>query len=658
MTFGEQLNVIKPGLLAKYQQGHFLVVLTHDAQEPRKHDRNVARVLTRRGLAAALVLALPFSALQIFNDFYREKEDNTKFIGQVLQVGSASATEAAFQRDSAMGHVALNAIAMHDFVKSAKLVDDFDEVLAHIDKESEPSPNSWITSALTEPFPAYSTHLIDPRLQKRVGTLELVVDQDQLLGDFYARSLRVVVFGVLRNIILTLFLLAIFSRLLTRPMVALLQAFHQVDATRPESIAIPAVVQLQRNEITKLGETLNEILAASEKNLKELHVAECERGRMADELAHAEKLRAIGQLTGGIAHDFNNLLHVIIGNVELAQHSPENVSDCLVETLQAADKAAELTHHLLAYSRKQELAPVAIDVGGFLKGVSAILNRLLGEGIRVETKVASDVRQCFVDPGQLETALINLATNARDAMPRGGMLRIEATAKCRTPSEPPPNATAPYVCIAVSDRGLGMTPETVRRATEPFFTTKSVGKGSGLGLSMVVGFAEQSGGSFNVLSEYGAGTTVSLILPGCTSGPAAAKRKLKPTPGSHSLTGLNILLLDDQEMVTNTLSKHLKSMGGSVLAASSVSAAIKQCTLAQQVDVFLLDVVLPGETNGVVASQSLLAIHPDAKVILMSGYTRDRLDLEISESCADRILQKPITRASLYAAILDATQPQ
>ncbi|HET6719093.1 MAG TPA: PAS domain S-box protein [Rhodocyclaceae bacterium] len=363
-------------------------------------------------------------------------------------------------------------------------------------------------------------------------------------------------------------------------------------------------------------------------------------------LHQAQKMEAVGQLTGGVAHDFNNLLTVVLGNLQLlgleVGERPE-----LMELVQSATKAAkrgaELNRTLLAFSRKQRLAPAAVDLNGLIDGMAGMLRRTLGEQIQVVVAPDRQLHPAMADPAQLETALLNLAVNARDAMPNGGTLTIEtATAYldehyAEREADVTPGA---YVLLAVSDTGTGMTPEVQRRAFEPFFTTKDTGKGSGLGLAMVYGFVKQSGGHLKIYSELGHGTTVKLYLP--TSGDLAdlaapLTAAAQPQPTGHE----TVLVVEDEEDVRALVVRLLRGLGYQVLQAGDGRSALDILQQDTPIDLLFTDVVLPGGTNGPELARVAASRRPDIKVLYTSGYTGNAIQQLDALAAEVRLISKP-----------------
>jgi PAS domain S-box-containing protein len=384
---------------------------------------------------------------------------------------------------------------------------------------------------------------------------------------------------------------------------------------------------------------------------------------MQEQLAVSQRLEAVGQLSGGIAHDFNNLLMIILGNLETAQQgvramgsSGAGILRALANAARGAQRASSLTNRLLAFSRRQPLNPRTLDLNKYLPGVADFLQRALGETIAIEVTGAPGLWPIEVDVPQLETSLINLAVNARDAMPDGGKLIIDVLNQSldaqysRTNPEVP---TGHYVLIAVSDTGEGMPPDVLARAFEPFFTTKDVGRGTGLGLSQVYGFVKQSGGNVKIYSEPGLGTTVKMYFPRLGRNDEGLGEQSYESLGGDA-AGQTVLVVEDDRDLRVYIVEALRSLNYRVIHAQDGVTALgflEQPSI--KIDLMLTDVVMPG-MNGRELSQRALELRPELKVLFMSGYSRNvvvhqgRVDLDI------QLVQKPISLQELTFRLRDA----
>jgi len=375
---------------------------------------------------------------------------------------------------------------------------------------------------------------------------------------------------------------------------------------------------------------------------------------MDERLRQSQKLEAIGQLTGGLAHDFNNILTVITGSVELLQDvlaDREDLLRLLEMTKAAAERGAGVTHQLLAFARRQSLNPEPLQVQELVAAMEVYLRPSLGERIAIEISAEEGLWLAFADPAQLQNALLNLCLNARDAMPDGGAIRIALVNCRRDAGTGRDDETGPgeYVQITVADTGIGMAPDQVARAFEPFFTTKAVGKGSGLGLSMVYGFARQSGGQVEIRSAPGAGTSVILYLPR-TMEPAG---HAEPGPTSAPVEGgrEHVLLVEDDELVRAHVAAQLAGLGYGVSQAASAAEALAMVRGGTSFDLLFTDMVMPGGMNGFALAQEVRRLRPGLPILFTSGYTDQTISPPEDLAGEARILSKPYRRAELAARL-------
>jgi PAS domain S-box-containing protein len=383
-----------------------------------------------------------------------------------------------------------------------------------------------------------------------------------------------------------------------------------------------------------------------------------ERRRAEEELRQMQRIDAIGRVSGGIAHDFNNLLGVIIGNLELCGYARAdhlNTKELIAEALTAARGGADLTARLLAFSRRQSLRTVPVQPNLLIDGLMKMLTRVLGEDIEISLDLAATPWPVLTDPVQLEQGLVNLATNARDAMPNGGKLTI-ATANCHVDANAaavnPELGPGDYVMIAMTDSGVGMPPDVATRVFEPFFTTKEFGKGNGLGLSTLFGFAKQSGGHVTVESAPGRGTIFRLYLPRSTT---ATEKAAPAEPAVEARTAGEVaLLVEDNPSLRRVAKRVLAELGYAVIEADGPPAAL--AILAERrVGLLFSDIVMPGPIDGVELARQTLERWPGTAVLLTSGYS-ERLQQERARSLAKqvRLLKKPYSVTELAAAVDDA----
>jgi len=395
-------------------------------------------------------------------------------------------------------------------------------------------------------------------------------------------------------------------------------------------------------------------------------VAEGHRREQAeDQLRQSQKMEAVGQLTGGIAHDFNNMLAVIVSGLSLLKRriarGETDLEELVDAAIDGAHRAGTLTKRLLDFSRQQALVPEPVDANKLVSGMAELLRRTLGAEIRLETVLAGGLWTTYVDPGQLENVVLNIAVNARDAMPNGGRLTIEtqnAHLDERYAAEHAEVKSGQYVLVAVTDTGTGMSPDVIAKAFDPFFTTKEVGKGTGLGLSQVFGFTKQSGGHVKIYSEPGAGTTLKLYLPRFF-GAKDAKRQTEITgiPRAERGSGEVILVVEDEESVRKLTREGLTELGYVVLEADSAAAALRVLDARNDVTLLLTDVVMP-DMNGRKLSEVALQRFPNLRLLYMTGYTRNAivhngvLDVDV------QLLSKPFTIEALALKVREALGPK
>ena len=417
-----------------------------------------------------------------------------------------------------------------------------------------------------------------------------------------------------------------------------------------------------QDEIRRLNASLEARVEERTRDLREaaerLRQAGQERARMEEVLRQSQKMEAVGQLTGGLAHDFNNLLAGISGALELiesriGQGRSKDVAKYIAAAQGASKRAAALTHRLLAFSRRQTLAPKAVDANRLVDGMLDLIQRTVGPGIDVQHRGADDLWPALVDPSQLENSLLNLCINARDAMPDGGAITIETGNRRieRREAEAQDMPEGQYLSLCVSDTGTGMTPDVVARAFDPFFTTKPMGAGTGLGLSMIYGFAKQSGGQVRIASEVGAGTTVCLYLPrhrgeAETDGPDDDKRQMPPADA-----GETVLIVDDEPTVRMLVTDVLSDLGYTVVEAADGAGGLAVLHSDARIDLLVTDVGLPEGMNGRQMADAARVGRPDLKVLFITGFAEIAVlgDGQLESGMA--VLTKPFAVDALAARI-------
>ncbi len=412
-----------------------------------------------------------------------------------------------------------------------------------------------------------------------------------------------------------------------------------------------AVVRLLNAQIVALAISANELAVIN----RDLTAESRQRKAAEAQTRQLQKMEAVGQLTGGIAHDFNNMLAIVVGSLDLAKRrlartQIDSAQKCIDNAMEGATRASQLTARLMAFSRQQPLEPQVTDPNKLVSGMSELLRRTLGEQVMVETVLGGGVWKTIIDPGQLESALVNLAVNGRDAMPDGGRLTIEtgnAELDDRYAAEHDEVTPGQYVMISVSDTGTGMGPDVLTRVFEPFYTTKGVGKGTGLGLSQVFGFIKQSRGHVKLYSEPGQGTTVKLYLPRASTsdeallaggpGSAAVLAELPRARGEEI-----VLVVEDDERVRHTSVDALRELGYTVVQASDARQALAVIEVQPKIDLVFTDVVMP-DMNGRQLVEEIGKRWPGLRILYTTGYTRNAIVHNGMLDAGVSLLPKPFT---------------
>lgn len=426
------------------------------------------------------------------------------------------------------------------------------------------------------------------------------------------------------------------------------------------------LVAEERDREARLRAALEDNVAArtcelTDANLK-LHAEAAERSRIEDTLRQSLKMEAVGQLTGGLAHDFNNMLAGISGSLGLMrlrmkQGRMLEIDRYIDNAMLSVDRAAALTHRLLAFSRRQTLDPKPTNANKLVGGMLDLFSRTAGPAIHVETDLAADLWAALCDPNQLENALLNVVINARDAMPDGGHLLIE-TRNCVFPSAPETgdglNLKIPigqYMGLFVTDTGVGMSPEVIARAFDPFFTTKPTGAGTGLGLSMIYGFVQQSGGQILLRSQPDAGTTVSIYLPRYAGGPAAVDGADLSVMPPKAEAGTSVLLVEDDPVVLAVVTEVLRDLAYLMLETGNAQSALRIVKSGARIDLLLTDVGLPGGMNGRQLADAAREFRPDLKVLFLTGYAESVAAKDGRMESGMEVMTKPFALDALAAKV-------
>jgi signal transduction histidine kinase/CheY-like chemotaxis protein len=432
-----------------------------------------------------------------------------------------------------------------------------------------------------------------------------------------------------------------------------LAAFRIEPASRRQvAVLFQDITKRKRAEAE--AQRLNETLEAR------ITEAIAEREQAEEALRQAQKMEAVGQLTGGIAHDFNNLLTGIIGSLELLevrlrQGRTADIQRYVAAAQGASKRAAALTHRLLAFSRRQTLDPKPIDVNRLVMDMAELIRRTVGPQITLEVVTAGGLWSTLIDASQLESALLNLCINARDAMPEGGRITIETANRwlddrAAAERDLPPGQ---YLSLCVTDTGTGMTPEVIARAFDPFFTTKPIGQGTGLGLSMVYGFVRQSGGQVRIYSEIGCGTTMCLYLPRHYGSESEVPTITSTTASAHAPTGKTVLIVDDEPSVRMLVTDVLEELGYASIEAPDGPTALRILESEAAVDLLISDVGLPGGINGRQLADAARVTRPELKVLFITGYAENAIIGSGQLAPGMRVLTKPFVVETLATRIHD-----
>ena len=434
-----------------------------------------------------------------------------------------------------------------------------------------------------------------------------------------------------------------------------LAAFRIEPASRRQVAVLFQDITARKRAETAI-QNLNETL--------EIRIAEAiaERKQAEEALRQSQKMEAVGQLTGGIAHDFNNLLTGIIGSLELLetrlrQGRTSELHRYVAVAQGASKRAAALTHRLLAFSRRQTLDAKPTDVNRLVMGIEELIRRTVGPQITLEVVTAVGLWPALIDASQLESALLNLCINARDAMPEGGRITIETANKWLDERSAKERDLQPgqYLSVCVTDTGTGMTPDVIARAFDPFFTTKPLGQGTGLGLSMVYGFVLQSGGQVRIYSEVGNGTTMCLYLPRHYGDADEAAASTLATMGSRDSTGKTVLVVDDEPSVRMLVTEVLEEHGYSGIEASDGPSGLRILESDATIDLLITDVGLPGGLNGRQLADAARVTRPDLKVLFITGYAENAIIGNGQLAPGMRVLTKPFVMTTLAERIAEMT---
>jgi signal transduction histidine kinase/ActR/RegA family two-component response regulator len=591
---------------------------------------------------------------------YTSQQRSQEWVGHTLRVESQLSTILSRMQDAETGQRGFMLTGDADFLKPyratiAHLADDLDTL-----------------TQITADNPAQGTAVVAlrSRINRRMAALDIGIERKRLGEEIAPEGFRpgLALMDDIRQLISQMKereqqLLEARTRY-ARQLTTWVSGALAISAMLVIMFGLAALLNVRRRLADSV--TTGEALAHSNQRLR----AEAEERQMAEaQLRQIQKMETIGHLTGGIAHDFNNMLAIVIGSLDMAKRRltadvEPRALQSLDHAMEGAQRAAQLTARLLAFSRQQPLEPQPLEANKLVGGMSEMLRRTIGDQLRMETVLAGGLWPCFADPGQLENAIVNLCVNARDAMPEGGRLTIETTnafldeAYAAGHEEVVPGQ---YVMISVSDTGTGMPREVAERAFDPFFTTKDLGQGTGLGLSQVFGFIKQSHGHVKIYTETGEGTTIKLYLPrhyGAMAedskgiAPIQPKSKALPRAGQEEI----ILVVEDEERVRHVSVEALRELGYVVVQASDAQHALEVLTLHPRIDLLFTDIVMP-EMNGRKLADLARADRPELKVLYTTGYTRNAIVHNGMLDPGVAFLAKPFTLSQLankVRQVLDA----
>lgn len=507
---------------------------------------------------------------------------------------------------------------------------------------------------------SFSIHQVDVD-RFLIGELTVVAGLDGVVDRIYNRAVVILVSNAIKTLFVAVLAFVAFHYLVTRHLAAISSYLARLESTaldRPLQLDGKSDASGGADEIDQIVSAINLMRANLRREIEQ-------KDELDRSLRRSQKMDAVGQLSGGIAHDFNNMLGVIIGNLENLKERVEGDpagQKAVAAGMRAALRSADLTKRLLNFSRKVPHAAVNVRINGLLRGMEELIARALTSAVNVELVLASGLWDTVADPGDLEDALLNLAINARDAMPEGGgLLLIETANKVLDEhyAQANPDARAgEYVMLTVSDNGSGMSEAVQDRIFEPFFSTKDVGKGTGLGLAMVFGFVQRSGGHVKIYSEPGAGTTFRIYLPRArdeADSDIEAAEAAKPLPRGEE----TILVVDDEPMLVDLAVSLLEGLGYRTLSATDGPGALKVLRDNRDIDLLFSDIIMASGMDGYQLATAALGAHPELKVLLTSGFSKKREAYLNKEAGADAaaahpFLDKPYNRTELALAIRSA----
>ena len=631
------------------------------------NDVPIRRKLIASILLACMVVVVVMQGGFVVYSLFVLHKNIVQRLSTLGEITSANLTAALAFENQKDAQEILDALKVEQRIVAAAVYDGDGRVFVHWPQDVLPNQFPPVPNTNGYRFDKSYLEGFEPIAERdrRLGTLYLKFDTGIAESEWLSGSLRISLAVIAVMLLVAYFLSRMLQRQISQPLLALAGTVKDISEHQDFSIRAE---KHGKDEIGQLTDGFNDMLAGIQERedaLREaneaLRTENEERNRAQHQLARAQKMEAVGQLTGGLAHDFNNILGVIIGNLDMAseQLPPDSAArGACSEALDAALSAAELVKRLLAFSRRQPLRPKPTNLAEIIANVRPLLARTLGEQIKITATSGGTPWQAMADPGQIESAILNLAINARDAMPTGGDLRIEQrniTIDHAYALAVDDIKVGDYVVLTVTDTGSGMPPDVVARAFDPFFTTKAPGAGSGLGLSMVFGTMRQLGGTARIYSEVGRGTTVMLYLPRAPSEEAETTAAVAnaPIPGGSEC----VLMVEDNAQIRAIGAGILRSLGYHVVIAESGDEAMRQVELGQQFDALFSDIVMAGRLNGIALARELRKRKPGLPVLLTSGFTSPATAHSDLTELGAELITKPYRKAELaerLRAVLDA----
>lgn len=613
------------------------------------------------GLLLASVILIAF-------DRYSVREAMLQELSVLAKVVADRSPAPLEFNDKLLATETLATLSARPSIVSACIYDSDNHVFAHFFRPGTASP-----PCPSEPgnFRVRLEHgdvkLLQPIISEgmKIGQVFILSDLEEL-DKRLLRYLAIVALVLLVSTIVVSLISQYISRGVSSPILSLAEAAKKIgEGDFKQSVSIESTDEVgtlagafnrMSLSLKETNETLEARLDELVNEIQERENAENRRRELEEQLIQSQKMEAVGQLTGGIAHDFNNLLTIILGNLKLimetsSQNEDEEFNELTQDALSAGHDAVDLTQSLLAFSRKQSLSPKDINLTIQFERFTRILKHALSDEINLKVHIPEDLPNIFVDGNQFESAILNLTINARDAMPNGGTLDIAASRFTVLPEETcrfSELAPGDYVMLAVTDTGSGMPPEVLEKCTEPFFTTKEVGRGSGLGLSMVYGLTKQSDGGFNIESELGQGCKIELVFPVATE--VVHTEEAKPNQEDEEvLEGREtILVVEDEGRVRKLAVRNLTQLGYDVLEAEDAGEALKKLK-SEAIDLVFSDVMMPGPMNGLQLADEITKRWPHLSVLLTSGFNRAMAEHPSRKKY--EVMTKPYTKEQLAHSI-------